>query len=102
MRVVCRVTNDTSRIHMTRTVDGVMVPLYVITARIPKCANACLAAPEAGHGCAINLQSCFAGLPDQELILACPYSACLRRTAGLWCHNETVRQRRQVAWARPA
>ena len=38
---VCRFTNDTSRIHMTRTIDGVMVPLYCQHCENPKCANAC-------------------------------------------------------------
>ena len=96
---VCRFTNDTSRIHMTRTVDGVMVPLYCQHCENPKCANACpRGALKRDKDGAIILQSMLCrGCQTKNCILACPHSAMFETDRGVMVAKcDMCAQRRQV------
>jgi Fe-S-cluster-containing dehydrogenase component len=96
---VCRFTNDTSRIHMTRTVDGVMVPLYCLHCENPKCANACPrgALKKDKDGAVILQPMLCRGCQTKNCILACPHSAMFETDRGVMVAKcDMCAQRRQV------
>ena len=74
---VCGFVHDTPRIHMTRTQDGVMVPLYCRHCDRPHCAKVCKrgALVKDKDGAVILQPMLCRGCETRQCLLACPYSA---------------------------
>ena len=82
---VCRFVNETARIHMTRTCDGIMVPLYCRHCEDPRCVKVCsrgaLARDRDG---AVVLQPMLCrGCETRNCVLACSYGAMFVTTTGV-------------------
>jgi Fe-S-cluster-containing dehydrogenase component len=74
---VCRFVNETPRIHMTRTCDGIMAPLYCRHCEDPKCVQVCSRAALArDRDGAVVLQPMLCrGCETKSCVLACPFGA---------------------------
>ena len=82
---VCRFTNETPLIHMTRTRSGLMVPLYCHHCEDPHCAKACkqgAIAVDAQGVVLLNTMACR-GCDTRQCIQACPYGAMLATDKGV-------------------
>lgn len=82
---VCRFVHDTPRIHMTRTRDGVMVPLYCHHCEDASCIKVCKrAALKRDASGAVVLHSMLCrGCETRHCIQACPFSAMLETDKGV-------------------
>jgi Fe-S-cluster-containing dehydrogenase component len=74
---VCRFVNENPRIHMTRTCDGIMAPLYCRHCEDPKCAKVCArgALVRDREGAVVLQPMLCRGCETRNCVLACPYGA---------------------------
>ena len=74
---VCRFIHDVPCISMTRTKEGLMVPLYCRHCEKPHCARACPrgALIKDKDGAVILQPMLCRGCETRQCVLACPYSA---------------------------
>lgn len=81
---VCKFTYDVPRIHMTRTVDGVMAPLYCHHCERPHCLKVCKqgAITQESDGSIVLRPMYCRGCETKQCILACPYSALFATDTG--------------------
>lgn len=82
---VCRFVHATPRIQMTRTADGIMMPLYCRHCQDPNCARVCKrGAIERDAGGAMVLKPLLCrGCEGRNCMLACPYGAVFETDKGV-------------------
>ncbi len=82
---VCGFINDKPRIHMTRTRDGLMVPLYCHHCEEAHCAKVCKKGAIAkDRDGALVLQTMLCrGCETRQCILACPFGAIFATATGV-------------------
>jgi Fe-S-cluster-containing dehydrogenase component len=96
---VCKFIYDTPRIQMTRTIDGVMVPIYCRHCEEPKCARACKrgAIVRDHDGAVIHQYLLCRGCETRSCIIACPYGAMLETDKGVMLTKcDLCASRRQI------
>jgi len=96
---VCKFVHDVPRIQMTRTIDGVMVPLYCHHCEEPKCMRACKrgAIVQDQDGAVIHQYLLCRGCESRSCILACPYGAMLETDKGVMITKcDLCASRRQI------
>ncbi len=74
---ICKFIHDAPRIHMTRTQDGVMAPLYCRHCEKPACVTACDkgAAARDRDGAVVLQPILCRGCETRQCVQRCPYSA---------------------------
>jgi Fe-S-cluster-containing hydrogenase component 2 len=82
---VCRFVHATPRIMMTRTTDGVMMPLYCRHCQDPNCARVCKqGAIERDAGGAMVLKPLLCrSCAERNCMLACPFAAMFETDKGV-------------------
>ena len=82
---VCRFVHTTPRIMMTRTTDGVMMPLYCRHCEDPNCARVCKrgAITRDGDGAMVLKPLLCRGCEGRNCMLACPYAAIFETDKGV-------------------
>lgn len=82
---VCRFIYDLPRIHMVRTVAGVMAPLYCRHCEEPNCAKVCKrgALVRDRDGAMILQTMICRGCETRQCLVACPYSAIFETDKGV-------------------
>ncbi len=82
---VCKFLHDTPRIAMTRTTEGVMVPLYCKHCEKPACQTVCgRGALERDRDGAIVLHPLLCrGCETRNCVMACPYAAFFATCSGV-------------------
>lgn len=82
---VCGFINDKPRIHMTRTRDGLMVPLYCRHCPEAHCAKVCKkgAILKDRDGALVMQPMLCRGCETRQCILACPYGAIFTTSTGV-------------------
>lgn len=82
---VCRFVHTTPRIMMTRTAEGVMMPLYCRHCEDPNCARVCKrgAITRDGDGAMVLKPLLCRGCEGRNCMLACPYAAMFETDKGV-------------------
>jgi Fe-S-cluster-containing dehydrogenase component len=82
---VCRFVNDLPRLHMTRTRDGVMLPVYCQHCEEPHCARACPrgAIVRDREGAVILQPMLCRGCETRQCIMGCLHSAIFETDQGV-------------------
>jgi Fe-S-cluster-containing dehydrogenase component len=82
---VCRFANDAPRIHMTRTRDGLMAPLYCHHCEDPNCVRVCKrgALKQDASGAVVLQPLLCHECQARNCILACPYAAMVETNTGV-------------------
>ncbi len=82
---VCRFVHSTPRIMMTRTTDGLMMPLYCRHCEDPNCARVCKqgAITRDAHGAMVLEPLKCRGCVSRACMLACPFAAMLETDKGV-------------------
>ncbi len=82
---VCRFVHTTPRIMMTRTTDGVMMPLYCRHCADPNCARVCKrgAISRDADGAMVLKPLLCRGCEGRNCMLACPYAAMFETDKGV-------------------
>ena len=82
---VCRFVHSTPRIVMTRTVDGVMMPLYCRHCEDPNCVRVCNrgALARDAQGAVVLTPLRCRGCETRACMLACPYAAVFETDKGV-------------------
>lgn len=82
---VCRFVHSTPRIMMTRTTDGVMMPLYCRHCADPNCARVCKrgAISRDADGAMVLKPLLCRGCEGRNCMLACPYAAMFETDKGV-------------------
>jgi len=82
---VCRFVHTTPRIMMTRTTDGVMMPLYCRHCEDPNCARVCKrgAITRDADGAMVLSPLLCRGCEGRNCMLACPYAAMFETDKGV-------------------
>lgn len=101
---VCRFANETPRIHMARTRDGLMVPLYCHHCADPHCAKACKRGAIAADGQGVVLLDTMAcrACDTRLCIQACPYAAMFETDKGAMTAKCDLCANRRKAGLEPA
>jgi Fe-S-cluster-containing hydrogenase component 2 len=82
---VCRFVHTTPRIMMTRTTDGVMMPLYCRHCQDPNCARVCKrgAIERDSDGAMVLKPLLCRGCEGRNCMLACPFGAMFETDKGV-------------------
>ena len=82
---VCRYVHTTPRIQMTRTTDGIMMPLYCRHCADPNCARVCKrgAIERDADGAMILHPLLCRGCEGRNCMLACPFAAMFETDKGV-------------------
>jgi Fe-S-cluster-containing dehydrogenase component len=82
---VCRFINQSPRIHMTRTCEGVSAPLYCRHCEDPRCAKVCTrgALAHDRDGAVVLQPMLCRGCETRNCVLACPYGAMFLTPTGV-------------------
>lgn len=82
---VCRFVHTTPRIMMTRTTEGIMMPLYCRHCEDPNCARVCKrgAITRDGDGAMVLKPLLCRGCEGRSCMLACPYAAIFETDKGV-------------------